>query len=68
MIRCYVDFFWSNSLAARAHIYKCGEVGCPRFEPRPLHIICNIPINCAEFTGIFINIKTHKGPVWIGLF
>ena len=38
-------FFWSSSLVVRAHTIKCGEMGCLGFEPRPLHIICNIPIN-----------------------
>ena len=39
-------FCWSSSLVARAHIINCEEVGCRRFELRPLQIICNnIPIN-----------------------
>jgi len=55
---CFVIFFFfffflSSSLVARAPHLKCGEVGCPRFEPRPLHIIYNIPTNWAKFTGIF---------------
>ena len=28
-------FCWSNSLVAKAHTIKYGEVGCPGFEPRP---------------------------------
>ena len=26
-------FFWSSSLVVRAHTIKCGEMGCPGFEP-----------------------------------
>jgi len=25
--------------------FNCGEAEYPGFEPRPLHIICNIPTN-----------------------
>jgi len=33
---------------------NCGEVECPGFEPRPLHIICNIPTNWAKLTGMLV--------------
>jgi len=45
---------------------NCGEVECPGFEPWPLHIICNIPINRAKLTGIalyFISKKSGRGKV-----
>ena len=35
-------FFLSSSLVAKAN---SEEVECPAFEPRPLHIICNILVN-----------------------
>ena len=38
-------FFLSNSLVAGAHTIKCGEVGCPGFEPRPQHKLCNVSAN-----------------------
>ena len=31
--------------------FNCGEVGCPEFEPQPLHIIYNIPSNWDKLTG-----------------
>jgi len=45
-------FFLSCSLVARAHKINCGKVGCPGFEPQPLHIICNISTNWAKLTRI----------------
>lgn len=44
--------FGSNSSMVRTHIFKCEDVVCSMFEPRSLHIICNIPINWAKRTGI----------------
>lgn len=38
----FLPFF---SLVVGAHTFKCGEMECPRFEPQPLHKLCNIPAN-----------------------
>jgi len=52
--------------------FNCREVECPELEPRPLHIICNIPINWVKLTRYFVEdsyltrvvvflIKYHNG-------
>jgi len=47
-------FFLSSSLVTGAHTITCGEVGCPGFEPRPLHKLCNVPINWVKLTGTWL--------------
>ena len=36
-------FFWSSNLVVREIHLKDEYVGCPGFEPRPLHKLCIIP-------------------------